>query len=215
MKKGKFGIVLCFYPIAAFAAAILNSPLICAGLVAVAVFLERDEWAARQSLQAWMLSAFVYFLRSAANWGLAQVTIPFISHLLSITSAVLLGLVTLAVLFFSVLGIIRTAKGGEANIPLLAELAYRAYGKVKPRPAASTQYIPYASAQPQAQAFPGQNVPPYPSTPVQPNGPQPGVPYAQPYAVPQYTPPQQPIPGQPMSAPASAGEQQESNGSAG
>ena len=50
MRKGKFGIVLCFYPIAAFAAVILNSPLICAALTAVAVFLEKDEWTGRQTV---------------------------------------------------------------------------------------------------------------------------------------------------------------------
>ena len=43
MKKGKFGIVLCFYPIAAFAAVILDSPLICLILVMAAIFLEQDE----------------------------------------------------------------------------------------------------------------------------------------------------------------------------
>ena len=57
MRKGKFGIVLCFYPIAAFAAVILNSPLICAALTAAAVFLEKDEWTGRQTVQAWMASA--------------------------------------------------------------------------------------------------------------------------------------------------------------
>ncbi len=76
MKKGKFGIVLCFYPIAAFSAAILHAPLICAGLAAAAAFLERDEWAARQSLQAWMLSALVFFVRTAAGWGSFGVLYP-------------------------------------------------------------------------------------------------------------------------------------------
>ena len=61
MKKGKFGIVLCFYPIAAFAAVILNAPIICFALAAAAIFIERDEWAGRQTLQAWMVSALVYF----------------------------------------------------------------------------------------------------------------------------------------------------------
>lgn len=209
MKKGKFGIVLCFYPIAAFVAAILNAPLICAGLAAAAAFLERDEWAARQSLQAWMLSALVYFLRTAAGWGLSDLSIPVVSHLLSVTSTILLALVSLAGLFFSILGIVRTVKGGEANIPLLCDLAYRAYGKVKPRPAASApQYVPYNPAQ--SQPFPGQNVPSYPASPAQPNGPQPNAPFVQPYAVPQYTPPQQPMPGQPT-APAPANEQPENN----
>ncbi len=208
MKKGKFGIVLCFYPIAAFSAAILHAPLICAGLAAAAAFLERDEWAARQSLQAWMLSALVFFVRTAAGWGLSEFYIPFFSRLLTITSTVLLVLVSLACVLFSILGIIRTAKGGEANIPLLSDLAYRVYGKVKAKPAPpASQYVPYNPPQPpQAPNMPCS------APPVQ----QPTVaPYPQSYQVPQYSPPpQQPMPIQ-QTAPAVNTEQRESGGTAG
>ena len=96
MQKGKFGIVLCFYPIAAFAAVILNSPLIAAALAALAVFVERDEWAGRQTLQAWMLSALVWFFDKAVRLVTARMDIPVVSIMLEVASTVLFVVVYLA-----------------------------------------------------------------------------------------------------------------------
>ena len=83
MKKGKFGIVLCFYPIAAFAAVILNSPIICLALAAAAIFLEKDEWAGRQSLQAWMASVVVFFFNGLFKNVMGLIHVPFLSTMLS------------------------------------------------------------------------------------------------------------------------------------
>ena len=111
MKKGKFGIVLCFYPIAAFAAVILDSPLICLILVMAAIFLEQDEWAGRQTLQAWMASAVVFFFDQAVSL-INMVHIPYISAFLSVIATIAFVLVYLAAIVFSVLGIIRVRKDG-------------------------------------------------------------------------------------------------------
>lgn len=164
MRKGKFGIVLCFYPIAAFAAVILNSPLICAALAAVAIFLERDEWTGRQTLQAWMISALVFFFQRVVRWGLSIISIPFFSAFLSVVSTILFVAVYLAAILFSVLGIIRVMKDQEANVPLFCELSYRIYGQRKPKPVAPPiQYqVPYPPQPPQypPQYAPPANVPP-------------------------------------------------------
>lgn len=187
MKKGKFGIVLCFYPIAAFAAVILNSPLICAILAAAAIFLEQDEWTGRQSLQAWMAGALVYFFDSVVKWGLSLFRIPFLSTVLSVVSTILCVVVYLAAIIFSILGIVRVSKGEEANIPLLSSLAYRAYGKVRPKPVApAAPYTqPYAAPQPGAYPYPDPNGMNPPAQPQQPYPPQ----YPPQNAVPQYAPP--------------------------
>ncbi len=187
MRKGKFGIVLCFYPIAAFAAVILNSPLICAALAAAAVFLERDEWTGRQVLQAWMASAVVFFASRAAGW-IDRIYIPYISGFLSVVSTILFVLIYLAAVIFSVLAIIRVRKDEEAGFPLLSELAYRIYGQRKPKPVMPPiQYTaPYGMPQqPPQQPYPPQGT--YPA----PQGPAPQ--YAPPMAVqPSYEAPQPP-----------------------
>lgn len=64
MRKGKFGVVLCLYPIVGFACVILNQPLLCAAVFALALIAERDPWAGRQTLQAFALSAVTAVLRS-------------------------------------------------------------------------------------------------------------------------------------------------------
>lgn len=189
MQKGKFGIVLCFYPIAAFAAVILNSPLIAAALAAVAIFIEKDEWAARQTLQAWMASMLVFFVDKVARTLASSFFIPVLSTVLSVATTVVFVVVYLAAILFSILAIIRVMRGGEANLPILAELAFRLYGKTKPKP------LPTAAQYP----------PPYAQYPAPPQGapyPQPNVPQPQP--MPYQPAPQQPLPVQPQPIPQPA-----------
>ncbi|NBJ90891.1 hypothetical protein [Acutalibacter sp. 1XD8-36] len=184
MRKGKFGIVLCFYPIAAFAAVILNSPLICAALTAVAVFLEKDDWTGRQTVQAWMASAVVYFVSHMAAW-LDMIYIPYISGFLSLVSSVIFVLIYIAAIIFSVLSIIRVRKDEEANFPLLSELAYRIYGQRKPKPVVPPMQYPSPYSMPQ---MPQQPSPAAAQAPQQPYPPQGAYP-ASPAPAPQYTPP--------------------------
>ncbi len=182
MKKGTFGIVLCFYPIAAFVGVILNSPLVCAILAAIAIFIEKDEWAGRQTLQAWMASVAVYFFGDVVRWGVTLFRIPVLSNLLSVLTTVLFVVVYLASIIFSILAIMRVSQGGEANFPILSSLAYRAYGKVRPKPVAP----------PVQQPMPGQPYAPY-GAPVQPGAPVDPNAYPQQAAMPQQ-PPYQPQP---------------------
>lgn len=226
MKKGKFGIVLCFYPIAAFAAVILNSPLFCLALAAAAIFLERDEWAGRQTLQALMASFLVSFFEHAQTIFADSIFIPVVSTVLSVVSTVVFVMLYLAAIIFSILGIIRTGKGEEANFPVFSDLAFRIYGKLKPKPVRVPQYTydpnqPYGAPMPpqmppQAQqpfqgAYPAQNQPQGYPNPVQPMGqpvPQAPMPAAAP--APAQTPPATPVqeqPAAPASAPAESAKQ--------
>lgn len=170
MRKGRYGLVLCFYPILAFAAAVLRLPLLCALLFLIVIFVEKDEWAGRQTLQALALSVMVYFFTDIVPWAASSISLPFFSTVLVTVATVLSVIVYLAVIVFSVLGIVRVMKDQEANLPLLSDLAYRLYGQRKPKPA------------------PGQYPPPY-------NGFQPGQAPPQYQQPPQYGVPQQPYPG--------------------
>lgn len=164
MKKGRFGIVLYFYPLLAFAAVILKAPWLCTLLLAVSVFVEKDEWASRQTLQAWFLSLLVSFFSNTLITMVSWVSIPFFSSALSVAVTVLSVIVYLGAIILSVLAITRVMKEQEADIPLLCEISYRVYGKTRPKP---VNYVPPFSAQP------GQS--PYVQPP-QPPQPGPGVP---------------------------------------
>lgn len=180
MRKGRFGIVLCVYPILAFIGVILNQPIICALAFGVALLAERDEWAGRQTLQALALSLVTYIFRWFVRFVITRMDIGFILALFGAASAMIYLLAIVA----SVWAILRVMRDREADLPLLADLAYRAYGKRKPRPQPMPGQYPPPPYQPQ----PGQPVPPA----YQPAGPQAPVP-------PQ--PPQPPIPPQPPVAP--------------
>lgn len=199
MRKGKFGIVLCFYPIAAFVAAILaaatfQSPVIATALVAAVIFLEKDEWAARQTLQAWMLSALAFFVHYLANLLRLLPQGRFFSGLFNTSSTVLSILIAVVTIVFAILGIIRVRKEDEANIPLLAELAYHAYGKVKPKPVPQYPQPYNPGMPPMQQPMPpqGQYPPPY----MQQGQPMPQQ-YTPPMSVPEQPAAQPPQPGQP------------------
>mgnify|MGYP003266981225 CR=1 FL=1 len=189
MRKGKFGVVLCLYPIVGFACVILNQPLLCAAVFALALIAERDPWAGRQTLQAFALSAVTAVLRSVLafvvqlfpgdyySWGVLRY--------LSVALGALSALVYLLAIVISVLAITRVMKDREAGLPLLSDLAYWAFGLRKPRPAPGP-YTPPPFQQP----GPGQPVPPPP---------QPGPAGHAPY--PPYAPPKAPVPPQPGSNP--------------
>lgn len=185
MRKGKLGVVVCLYPILGFVCVILNQPLLCALIFGFVLVAERDEWAGRQTLQALGLSAIAVVLRELLVYSvnLFPVYIDFF-HFLSTAFGTLSALVYLAAIITSMVAITRVMKDQEASLPGLDRLAYRAYGKQKPRPMPGQYPPPYGVQPPYAHPYqqPGQSYPP-----------QPG-PYQQPPQAPQQ--PQPPVPPQ-------------------
>ena len=134
MRKGKFGIVLCFYPIVAFAAVILQAFWLCAVALAVTVFLEKDEWAGRQTLQATLLAVIVRCFRVFSTQLSSMFYVPIFSDIIRTAATVVFVIVYLGAIVLSILAILRVMKEQEADLPLLSDLANRVYGKrtVKP-----------------------------------------------------------------------------------
>ncbi len=167
MRKGRFGILLYVYPIIAFSCVILRLPLVCALAFGFVLLAERDEWADDKLYKPCCYP----LLQKSSNgfWcgALMHCLIPPIfSRYLSLAFNFLSALVYLAAIVLSVWAILRVIKDREMDLPLLSNLAYRAYGKVKPRP------------------FPGAYPPPYP--------PQGQPPYGAPGPGRQQQPPQAP-----------------------
>ena len=183
MRKGKLGVVVCLYPILGFVCVILNQPLLCALIFGFVLVAERDEWAGRQTLQALGLSAIAVVLRELLVYSvnLFPVYIDFF-HFLSTAFGTLSALVYLAAIITSIVAITRVMKDQEASLPGLDRLAYRAYGKQKPRPMPGQYPPPYGVQPPYAHPYqqPGQPYPPQPGPyqqpPQAPQQPQPSVP---------------------------------------
>ena len=135
MRKGKLGLVLCLYPILAFACVIVSQPLLCALIFAFVLLAERDEWTGRQTLQALILSAVTALVRELLVYG-ASLFPPYSGffQMVSVALGALSALVYLAAIILSILAILRVMKDQEAGLPLLSGLAYKAYGKRKPQP---------------------------------------------------------------------------------
>lgn len=142
--------VLCLYPILAFTGVILHQPLLCALFFLLALLAERDEWASRQSLQALALGLVSYGLGKILNGvGSLLPDHTTLHYVFSTVFALVSNLIYLAAIALSIVAIVRVLKDQEADLPGFSALAYRAFGKQKPRP-----------------IYPGQMPPPY--TPGQP-----------------------------------------------
>lgn len=169
MRKGKLGVVLCLYPIVGFACVILTQPLLCAAVFALALIAERDPWTGRQTLQAFALSAATAILRKVLTFVIHLFPGDYYSwgvlRYFSVALGALSALVYLLAIVVSVLAITRVMKDREADLPLLSDLAYWAFGLRKPRPVPG-QYPPPPFQQSQPVPPPYQQgpagQPPYP-----------------------------------------------------
>ena len=133
MKKGKYGIRLSFYAVLAFLFVIIDQPLLCFAMLAAAVFLEKDEWLGRQTIQAMLLS-IVYQILSSIFDSLYY-AIPDdggLSSFLRGASGFFGGICALCVLALCLIGIVNTSRDRDAGIPVITGLAYKAYGMVRP-----------------------------------------------------------------------------------
>lgn len=131
MKKDRFGICMPFYAVLGFVLAILGQTLLCGMLVGFAILAVQDEWAARQTMQAFFLTLIMSVVNAFTSVASSFYWIPFLGRLASGTLGMLSGIFALVILVFAVIGIVRTAKGAEANLPLCAAWANKAYGMQK------------------------------------------------------------------------------------
>lgn len=160
MEKGKLGIRMSFYAVAAFVLAILGYSTALFLLAGVVLVYEKDEWAGRQVIQAVCLTmvtsivsvvfdvlGFVDF----AHWAEYGSFLYKLGNLWSHFQDIIFYLLGIAVYVFGFLAITKVAKGKEAGVPLADKFANWAYGKVveKVKPVA-----PVAPAQPAAPAQP-------------------------------------------------------------
>lgn len=154
MRKGKFGICLCFYGILAFILAILGQSLLGALLLVFVLVAEKDEWAAKQTMQAFFLALFSAAVSFVLNLLNTFAFTYFAAASYSIFEGWVVKIVDIAVLVFAIIGIVKNAKDQDAGIPVFSSLADKIYGHFAPK--AGTGYNPYVNpqnAQPQQNQY--------------------------------------------------------------
>lgn len=145
MEKGKYGIYLWFYAVLAFLFTFLGQTLLGGLLLGFVIVVEKNEWLTKQVIQAFLVTLFATAIQNVLGWfSFGGVDFSQSRFLWSVEAIVnnianavngfinfLNAVVTIFVYLFSIIGIIRVAKGQDANLPLIAKIANRAFGIVE------------------------------------------------------------------------------------
>lgn len=153
MEKGKYGIRLSFYAVAAFLLAIFGGGYIPLFLLAgVAIIGEKNEWVSRQIIEAICLSFMSSIIYAFLDIFDFFYKIPFFGSIWGTIISVINSIVNLGILIFAIIALVNVSKGKEANVPLASKFANWAYGKVVVKPVYVQQPVYQQPVQPMQQA---------------------------------------------------------------
>ena len=131
MRKDSFGICLSFYAMLGFVLALLGQTMLALLLLGVVIVVEKDQWLTMQVMQAFFLSIFSGIVSTIIGIFSILYKIPFLGVLFSSIFGVITSIVSLVVIVIAIIGIARTSKEKDANIPLASDFAQKAFGVVK------------------------------------------------------------------------------------
>ena len=170
MEKGKFGVRPALYAALAFVFVLVGQPMGLFLLAGVTIFVEKDEWASRQVIQAILLIFLTNFVSICFNllgfmdwfsWASYGSFVYKISSGWSHFEAVVLWAMRILTYVFALIGLLKVAKGKEAGVPLASKFADWAYGKI------TVVQQPVAPAVPMQQPAAPVQQPVAPAAPVQ------------------------------------------------
>lgn len=142
MEKGKYGIKLAFYGVAAFVLAFMGWTTGLFLLLGAVLFVEKDEWATRQVLQAIILYVVSSLVSSLLSLLDVVTYIPFVSSIWYTFKDIVYELVDIAVLVFAILAIVKNLKGEDAKLPVISMVSDWAYGIVRSKPVKAQANVP-------------------------------------------------------------------------
>ena len=128
-KTDAFGIKLTFYGGLAFILAIFGQTLLCGLLLGFSILAVKDRWLCRQVMQAFLLcfiTSIVALIRDV--FDIFDI-IPIVGSLLNGAMNIISWAAGRIVLVLSILGLYHTAKGKEANIPIINIFVEQAFGQ--------------------------------------------------------------------------------------
>lgn len=140
MEKGKLGLRLCFYSVLAFILAFLGYSTLLFLLAGVVLLVEKDEFTTRQVIQAFCLCIVGSLINSVLDILDFFYKVPILGGFWGTILSIISGVIHLIVFIFCLIGIINTAKGKDANVPLASNFANWAYGIIAPKVAPQQTY---------------------------------------------------------------------------
>lgn len=131
MKKDNFGICINFYAVLGFVLALLGHTTLALLLLGFVIVVQKDQWLTMQVMQAFFLSIISGIISAFLDILTPLYKIPILGLAISGTIGVITSIISLIVLVMAIIGIIKTAKGADANLPLVKGFANKAFGIVK------------------------------------------------------------------------------------
>lgn len=203
MGKGRYGISLSFYAVAAFLLAMFGNLTLCTLLLGFVIAAERNQWLIKQVIQAWTLSLAGIILQSVISWFGQINRYAANGNVTEIILWILSWFVSVAVIILGILSAVKVSKGQEAKIPFGGKLSDWAYGLVRQKAYNQPPYAQpqYGQPQPKQHAYQPQQYGQQPT----PQQPQPAS--QEPQPAPQQPPAPQSAAQRPEEAPEQAVQQ--------
>lgn len=131
MKKDNYGICLSFYAVLGFVLAMLGHTTLSMLLLGFVIVVHKDKWLTMQVMEAFFLCLISGIVSTIISAFSGLYGIPLIGAIISGFFGILTFAVSVIIFILCIIGIIKTAKGQEANIPLAKGFAEKAFGLVK------------------------------------------------------------------------------------
>lgn len=131
MQKGKTGLIINFYAVLAFILALIGQTLLCGILLLFVIMVEQNEWLNRQVIQAFILSFIISIVSTILNAVNIVSFIPIIGTAVSGVFSFITSIISIIILFFTIIGIVKAKNGKEAGIPLASKFAHWATGMIE------------------------------------------------------------------------------------
>lgn len=131
MKKDNFGICINFYAVLGFVFALLGQTTLALLLLGFVIVVHKDQWLIMQVMQAFFLSIIPGVISAFIGILSPLYSIPILGTIISALFGIVTSIISLIILILAIMGIVKTAKGADANLPLVKGFAHKAFGIVK------------------------------------------------------------------------------------
>ncbi len=131
MRKDNFGICLNFYAVLGFVLALLGHTTLALLLLGFVIVVHKDQWLTMQVMQAFFLSIISGVVSTLIGIISPIYAIPILGALISGFFGIVTSVISLIILVMAIMGIAKTAKEQDADLPLVKGFAQKAFGLVK------------------------------------------------------------------------------------
>ena len=131
MRKDNFGICLSFYAVLGFVLALLGHTTLAFLLLGFVIAVHKDQWLTMQVMQAFFLSILSGIVSTIIDIIRPAYQIPLLGSLISVCFGIVTSIISLLTIVLAIVGISKTAKEQDADIPVAKAFAEKAFGLIK------------------------------------------------------------------------------------